>query len=109
MPTRLARAGQLLITRLPRSLRSLAMTKHSVDITKSIYAMDSSPIDKRCGCYTCQNFSRAYLNHLFKARELLSYRLATIHNLWFMNNLVTQIREAIVKNKFLELKREWLV
>lgn len=79
-----------------------------MDITKAEFADQSGPIEDGCGCYTCQHFSRGYLNHLFRVRELLGYRLATIHNLYFVNGLVNQIREAIKKGKFLELKREWL-
>ena len=95
-PTRLARTGRLL------------HKKHDIDITKKIYALDSKPIEKDCGCYTCQNFSRAYIHHLFHVRELLAYRLATIHNIFFVQNLVGKIREAIVQGSFLELKRQWL-
>ena len=79
-----------------------------LDITKSVFAKDPRSIEEGCRCFTCRNFSRAYINHLFRVHELLAYRLATIHNLYFVNNLVTQIREAIKKGEFLELKKEWL-
>jgi queuine tRNA-ribosyltransferase len=95
-PTRLARMGKL-------------YGRHSeVDIEKARYATDFRPIEKGCSCYTCTNFTRAYLHHLFHVKELLAYRLATIHNLYFIHRLVNDIRQSIVDNSFLELKRSWL-
>ncbi len=61
---------------------------------------DFLPIDERCGCYTCQNFTRAYLRHLFKAEEILGMRLASLHNLYFYLALVKEARLAIVENRF---------
>ena len=66
-----------------------------ISIQKSEYRQDFLPIEEGCGCYTCQNFNRAYLRHLYKEKELLFYRLASIHNLYFINNLVAGIRERI--------------
>jgi tRNA-guanine transglycosylase len=95
-PTRLARMGKL-------------FKKHGeLDITKARYAADFGPIEKQCSCYTCTNFTRAYLYHLFHVKELLAYRLATIHNLYFIHRLVSDIRSSIADNSFLELKRSWL-
>lgn len=94
-PTRLARTGILF------------MKKSSIDITKAKYEKDMRPIDD-CACYTCKIFSRAYIHHLFHVRELLAYRLATIHNIHFVNSLVTAIRASIVDGSFLELKNKWL-
>jgi queuine tRNA-ribosyltransferase len=54
---------------------------------------------KNCSCYTCQNFNRAYLHHLFKAKEILGPRLATFHNLWFISQFMKRIREDIRKDK----------
>ena len=79
-----------------------------ININNSKYRTDQSPIDSTCSCSTCANYSRAYLHHLFKAEELLAYRLATIHNLHFFLNLMRKIRQAIKNNKFLELKKQWL-
>jgi queuine tRNA-ribosyltransferase len=95
-PTRLARMGTL-------------YDKHgTLDITKARFEKDLKPIMKGCSCYTCQHFSRAYIHHLFHVRELLGYRLATIHNIFFIQSLVLEIRESIKSNSFLELKKEWL-
>jgi queuine tRNA-ribosyltransferase len=66
------------------------------------------PIEKDCGCYACQNFSRAYVAHLFRAGEMLSCTLASIHNEYFINHLVMSIREAILNDTFDELKKEFL-
>ncbi|MBI3343115.1 tRNA-guanine transglycosylase, partial [Candidatus Gottesmanbacteria bacterium] len=82
--------------------------KNQIDVMKRIYAEDVRPIDESCQCYTCTHFSRAYIHHLFRVRELLAYRLATIHSLWFIHRLVDEIRESIVKGSFLALKKKWL-
>lgn len=95
-PTRLARMGKL-------------YTKHAeIDIIKARFAGDFSPVEKGCACYTCKHFSRAYIHHLFNVKELLGYRLATIHNLHFIHRLVEDIRTAIIEDRFLELKASWL-
>lgn len=93
-PTRLARMGKVFVG------------KNELDITKSEYAEDTKPIDERCTCYTCKNYSRAYLHHLFHVRELLGYRLATIHNLYFIHHLVSEIRDAIGNGTFTGYNRE---
>lgn len=95
-PTRLARVG------------TLFAGKDMLDITKAVFAQDMAPIDENCMCYTCMHFSRAYIHHLFHVRELLSYRLASIHNIHFVNSLVKQIRVAVRDGTFLELKNRWL-
>ncbi len=66
-----------------------------LDIPHSRYKKDFSPIDSECACYTCKNYSRAYVHHLFKQRELLAYRLATIHNLTFIESLFAKLRNDI--------------
>ncbi|MEY3346033.1 MAG: hypothetical protein RLZZ581_827, partial [Actinomycetota bacterium] len=66
------------------------------------------PIDSECKCYTCANYTRAYLNHLFRAKEILGSTLATIHNLHFIVNLVDRMRLAINNGDFLEFKKDFL-
>lgn len=100
-PTRLARMGALFV-------KSVTAKNHTIDITKTLFADDVHPIDRLCHCYTCQHFSRAYLHHLFHVRELLAYRLATIHNIYFMQSLVDDIRKSIAEESFLDLKKKWL-
>ena len=100
-PTRMARNGTLFVHRE-------VSKKHRIDITKAEYKKDENPIDPECSCSTCKNYSRAYLNHLFKAKELLAYRLATIHNLTFIINLMREMREAIAADTFMELKKQWI-
>jgi queuine tRNA-ribosyltransferase len=68
---------------------------------------DERPIDVECSCYTCKNFTRAYLRHLFKTREMLGYRLATIHNLHFVLDFVARIRQAIVRGKIQQFRDEF--
>ncbi len=108
-PTRLARMGRVYTNPTnPTNTTNPTNGKHEMDITKKVYAEDAGPIDPSCQCFTCRNFSRAYIHHLFRVRELLAYRLATIHNLWFIHRLVDEIRESIADGRFLALKREWL-
>jgi len=76
-----------------------------VTISNAVYSDDFSPISKSCGCYTCQNFSRAYLRHLFKASEILALELATIHNLHFYLELVKTAREKIQNGEFVQWKK----
>ena len=78
------------------------------NVSNGSFKKDFSPIDQECGCYTCKNYSRAYLNHLFRAKEILGSTLATIHNLFFIVNLVEQMRVAINKGEFLDFKNEFL-
>ncbi len=88
MPTRNARNGTLFTWR------------GTLNIKNTAYADDPAPIDPDCGCYTCRRFSRAYLRHLYICRELLSYRLNTIHNLHFYLELMARMREAIAAENF---------
>ncbi|MDR0324127.1 MAG: tRNA guanosine(34) transglycosylase Tgt [Treponema sp.] len=69
---------------------------------------DFSPIDKECGCKVCREYSRSYLRHLFKTKEILCSMLASYHNLYFINELVSGCRKAIEENRFLEFKKEFL-
>ncbi|HEX4621872.1 MAG TPA: tRNA-guanine transglycosylase, partial [Myxococcaceae bacterium] len=64
------------------------------------YADDAGPLDAACRCYTCRTFSRAYLRHLFVAKELLAMRLNTLHNLHFYLSLMRQVREAIAEDRY---------
>lgn len=78
------------------------------NVSGSSYRKDFSPIDSECTCYTCKNYTRAYLNHLFRAKEILGPTLATIHNVHFIVNLVERMRLAIDAGDFFELKQEFL-
>ncbi len=71
-----------------------------VKIRNSQYKDDTRPVDENCGCYTCRNYSRSYLRHLDKCREILSSRLNTIHNLYYYQQLMREIREAIEEDRF---------
>lgn len=75
-----------------------------VSIKNNIYKDDFSSLDKNCDCYTCMNFTKAYLRHLFAARELLAYELASIHNLTFYLNLTNTARKKIIDGSFIEWK-----
>jgi queuine tRNA-ribosyltransferase len=95
MPTRNARNGMLFASH------------GKVVIKNSRYRQDPAPIDERCHCYTCSNYSRAYLRHLFVSREILSYHLNTIHNLHFYVNLMQGIRESIEKDCFASFRNDF--
>jgi len=96
LPTRTARNG------------ALFAAAGRLNIRNAGYRGLDQPIDAGCDCYTCQRFSVAYLNHLFKSKELLAYRLATIHNLRFIMKLMERMRQSIVQGSFGEFKREFL-
>ena len=102
--TRMARTGLLFI--YPEDGGSL-QTKFRIDVARSKLKNKKEPVSKVCKCYTCQNFSTAYVTHLFASHEILAQRLASIHNVTFINNLMTQIRDAIHNNDFLVLKAHW--
>ncbi len=88
MPSRNARHGHLFTS------------QGIINISNAKYELDDSPIDKTCQCPTCKNFSRAYLRHLFKCGEMLAMRLSVMHNLYFYNNLIEEIRASIDENRF---------
>ena len=78
------------------------------NLTNTAYRTDFSPIDEECDCYTCTSYTRAYLNHLFRGKEILAATLATIHNERFIVRLVDQMRAAIINGDFAELKNQFL-
>ncbi len=104
-PTRRARNGSLYIS--PKNGGKVE-NRFVLNITNAQFTFDPDPIDPGCKCYTCQNFSRSYLRHLLMANELLYHRLASIHNLYFMVNLVKTIRQSIIDKQFKKLKKKWL-
>lgn len=94
MPSRNARHGHLFTS------------KGIININNSKYDNDMTPIDDECGCPVCQRYSKAYIRHLLKSTEMLSQRLTVIHNLWFYNHLMEDIRLAIDKGCFAQFKAE---
>ena len=100
MPTRNARNGHYFVT-------GDADNAGVVRIRNSQYRTDEGPLDLECDCYTCQNFSRAYLSHLNKCKEMLGAQLATIHNLRYYQRLMQNIRDAIEQDKFDEFVNEF--
>ena len=96
LPTRLARNAAL-FTRQGR-----------INLRNARFGQDPAPAEANCGCYTCRHFSLAYLHHLFRAEELLGYRLATIHNVHFLLELMREMRGAIGEGRFAEFKEGFL-
>ncbi len=96
----------VLQTRIARN--GLALTRFGKRMLRNKeFERDFAPIEEGCGCYTCRNFSRAYIRHLIKAKEILSAQLITIHNLHFTLELMREIRQAILEDRLLDLRREW--
>ena len=96
LPTRLGRNGTI-------------YTKHGkISITNTKYRNDYTPIESDCECYTCKNYTRAYVAHMFHGKEMLGGTLASMHNLHFIVNLVHDIRQSIIDDNFHEFKKEFL-
>ncbi|MDY0231997.1 MAG: tRNA guanosine(34) transglycosylase Tgt, partial [Candidatus Saccharicenans sp.] len=93
LPTRNARNGTLFTSQGRLSIKNLK------------YAEDSRPLDENCQCYTCQNFSRAYLRHLYERKEITSAILNTIHNLHYYLDIFKKMRQAIQSNSFQSFKQ----
>ncbi len=94
-PTRVARNGTVMTSRGRLVLKNAE------------YARDFRPIDPDCGCYTCSNFSRAYIRHLLKAEEIFGLRLTTTHNLYFLLQFMRDMRRAIIDDRFLAFREEF--
>jgi len=95
MPTRNARNG------------TLFTSFGKINIKAVRFKLDENPIDPECDCYTCKNYSRGYISHLFRARELTYFRLASLHNLHYYLNLMKQMRKAIIDGNFKKFKKEF--
>ncbi len=96
MPTRNGRTGTLLTS------------EGKMNISNASFVNDFEPVEENCGCYTCKNYTRAYLSHLFRAKEMLGGTLATIHNLYFTIHLVKNMRKAILDDTFDMFKKNFL-
>ena len=96
MPTRIARNG------------TLYTSAGRVNIKAAQYENDFGPLDEKCGCYVCKNFSRAYLRHLFREGEIAALTYNTYHNLHFMKNFMDEIRRSIIDGSFSEIEAKWL-
>ena len=95
LPTRNARNGQVFIR------------QGTLNLCNAKYRQDTRPLEPGCTCYTCANYSRAYLRHLYMAKELLAYRLNTLHNVHFFLDLMKKMREAIVKDEFENFRKDF--
>lgn len=83
-------------------------SKGKINIMNAKYELDSKPIDEGCECPTCKHYTRAYIRHLFKAKEMLAMRLCVLHNLYFYNKMMQEIRDAIDEDRFYAYKEEFL-
>lgn len=111
MPTRIARKGHILLRTARNEITTdseKVQKRYEIDITKKNFSDDLKPLDPSCQCYVCKNYSRAYIHHLVDCRELLGYRLATFHNIYFIQDLIKTIRSSIQNNSFKKLKKLWM-
>jgi queuine tRNA-ribosyltransferase len=97
LPTRNARNGHIF------------HSHGTLNIMNATYRQDARPLDPDCSCYTCRNYSRAYLRHLFVAKELLAYRLSSLHNVHFFLDLMKQMRRAILEDKFESFRKNYYI
>lgn len=103
-PTRLARHGGALV----RPENNMRDDREHINLRNSAYVNDTMPIEPDCPCYTCQNFSKGYLHHLLKAQEMTALTLISIHNVQFMNRLMTAIRNALKTGTLRAIRNLWL-
>jgi queuine tRNA-ribosyltransferase len=87
---------------------TLFTSKGKLKIKNSRYKNDMNPVDKNCSCYVCKNYTRSHLRHLLKMKEANGLRYATYHNIYFINNLMKQIRKAIKQGKFESFRKQFL-
>lgn len=94
-PSRIARHGEIITA------------NGNFNLKKSIFLEDFSPLEENCSCYTCKNFTRSYISHLIRSKEMLGGTLLTIHNIYFLNNLMVEARKAIEEDRFLTFRNEF--
>ncbi len=97
----------VLPTRIARNASAFSVYGR-INLNNNKYKFDFSPLDEECNCHICKNFTRSYIRHLFKAKEISAARMTSYHNIYFMNNLVKNIQKSIIENKFLEFKNTFL-
>lgn len=102
-PTRIARHGVAIV----KLNESRTKPQNYINLNNAVFRDDFLPISEGCHCYTCRNFSNAYIHHLIKAHEVLAGNLISIHNIFTMNRLMNDIRQSILDGKLNELKTEW--
>ena len=95
LPTRIARNGTCMTS------------KGRLVVKNAQFARDFRPIDENCDCYTCKNYSRAYIRHLIKCDETFGIRLTSYHNVYFLLNLMKQVRQAIMDDNLLEFRQHF--
>jgi queuine tRNA-ribosyltransferase len=105
-PTRLARHGGALVR--PENRDNETTHKEHINLRNARYKDDPKPIEDDCDCQTCTHFSRAYIHHLLKAKELLAFSLITRHNVNYMNRLLTAIRRALRNDTLAEEEKNWV-
>lgn len=103
-PTRLARHGGALV----RPPHRINIEKEHINLNNSRYREDFTPIEPDCPCYTCKNHTKGYIHHLLKAKELLAGSLLSIHNVNFMNRMMSSIRQAMKTNSLNQEKKRWM-
>jgi queuine tRNA-ribosyltransferase len=95
-------------TRLGRNGAAYTRTEGRLNLFNAPFVDDFTPLDRTCGCHTCKHYTRAYLSHLFRAKEILAATLLSIHNLYFLVHLAKDARQAIIEGKFVAFKESIL-
>jgi queuine tRNA-ribosyltransferase/7-cyano-7-deazaguanine tRNA-ribosyltransferase len=103
-PTRIARSGYSFI-RPPNGTKK---NKYRYKLTSRKYKLDDRPLDPNCNCKVCRSYSRAYIHHLLRSEELVGYNLISFHNVYFMLELMKEIRKAIETSSFQKIKKDWM-
>lgn len=107
-PTRIARNGSAYISKpFVEQSKERESFGSTINLLNAQFREDFTPVDQNCDCYTCKNYTRAYVAHLFRAKEMLAATLLSIHNLYFLVNLVKEARKAIIEGKFAEFKENY--
>ena len=105
IPTRMGRTGFAFVSPSEGNIKN----RYRLDISKTKWQTSKLSLDKNCDCMICKSYTRGYINHLFRSKELLAYHLLSYHNTYFIINLTKKIREAILEDRFQSLKKDWLV
>jgi queuine tRNA-ribosyltransferase len=106
-PTRIARHGGALAKAKTKNLCKVDSKRNHLNLYNQQFERDNSPIEADCACQTCQKYSRGYIHHLLKAEEMLANILIARHNAYFMNDLMSDIRDGIENKTLDEVKGKW--
>jgi queuine tRNA-ribosyltransferase len=110
-PTRVARNGRAYVSKFKSGEDTKAQeeNRNSINLTNAGFKTDFTPIEVGCGCYTCLHYTRAYIAHLFRAKEMLAATLTSIHNLYFLIRLTKDARKALIDGTWEQFRGQYVV